>query len=328
MSETTERAEATEAEPGEAAATSDPVDEGAPSDPAAGTGPLRAAVGLLRTARPRQWVKNVLVFAAPFTAGLITDGGVLLDAAIAFVAFSLVASSVYLVNDVVDVEADRAHPTKCKRPIAAGVVPVSLAYAAAAVLLGAGIAIGLLADWRLAIVLGVYEAVQLGYCYGLKHQPVIDLAIVGSGFLMRSIAGGVAAGIILSQWFLLVTAFGSLFMVAGKRYAEVELFERTGAKIRSSLKKYSGSYLRFVWATSAAILIMSYALWAFELQQRAGGSVWAVVSLVPFVVAVLRYAVDVDSGNAGEPEEIALRDRALQILGASWVVTLGLSFYL
>ncbi|WP_116049015.1 decaprenyl-phosphate phosphoribosyltransferase [Amycolatopsis palatopharyngis] len=291
-------------------------------------GPVGVALGVLRTARPRQWVKNVLVFAAPFTAGLIGEGGVLLDAVIAFVAFSLVASSVYLINDAIDVEADRAHPTKRNRPIAAGVVPVPVAYVAAVVFFLAGMGVGLLANPKLLIVLGVYEAVQLGYCFGLKHQPVIDLAIVGSGFLMRSIAGGVAADIALSQWFLLVTAFGSLFMVAGKRYAEIMLFERTGAKIRSSLKKYSGSYLRFVWATSAAILIMSYCLWAFELQQRAADSVWAVVSMVPFVVAVLRYAVDVDGGNAGEPEEIALRDRVLQVLGASWVVTLVISFYL
>lgn len=291
-------------------------------------GLARTALGVLKTARPRQWVKNVLVFAAPFTAGLVGEGDVLLDAAIAFVAFSLVASSVYLINDAIDVEADRAHPTKRNRPIAAGIVPVPLAYVAAVVFFLAGMGIGLLANPKLLIVLGVYEAVQLGYCFGLKHQPVIDLAIVGSGFLMRSIAGGVAAEIALSQWFLLVTAFGSLFMVAGKRYAEIMLFERTGAKIRSSLKKYSGSYLRFVWATSAAILIMSYCLWAFELQQQADQSVWPVVSMVPFVVAVLRYAVDVDGGNAGEPEEIALRDRVLQVLGASWVATLVVSFYL
>ncbi|SFQ44335.1 decaprenyl-phosphate phosphoribosyltransferase [Amycolatopsis arida] len=290
-------------------------------------GPVGTALGVVRTARPRQWVKNVLVLAAPFTAGQITNAAVLLDAAVAFVAFSLVASSIYLVNDAVDVEADRAHPTKRHRPIAAGIVPVPVAYAAAVVFFLGGMAVGLVADPRLLIVLGVYEAVQLGYCFGLKHQPVVDLAIVGSGFLMRLIAGGVAAGIALSQWFLLVTAFGSLFMVAGKRYAEIMLYERTGAKIRSSLKKYSASYLRFVWATSAAILIMSYCLWAFEQQQRAAEAVWTVVSIVPFVVAVLRYAVDVDEGNAGEPEEIALRDRVLQVLGAVWVVTLFLSFY-
>ncbi|MBK1784371.1 decaprenyl-phosphate phosphoribosyltransferase [Prauserella cavernicola] len=311
MSETTERAEV-----------------GTDATPASKKGPVGIAFGVVKTARPRQWVKNVLVLAAPFTAGEIANLGVLAEALVAFVAFSLVASSVYLINDAVDVEADRAHPTKRNRPIAAGIVPVPVAYVSAVGFFAAGCAISLIADWRLLIVLLVYEAIQLGYCFGLKHQPVVDLAIVGSGFLMRLIAGGVATGIALSQWFLLVTAFGSLFMVAGKRYAEIMLFERTGAKIRSSLKKYSASYLRFVWATSAAILIMSYSLWAFEQQQRMDGTVWSVISMVPFVIAVLRYAVDVDGGNAGEPEEIALRDRVLQVLGASWIITLVFSYYL
>jgi decaprenyl-phosphate phosphoribosyltransferase len=298
--------------------------------PAPKTGPLALVRGVIKTARPRQWVKNVLVFAAPFFVFSKSHDrtGLLLEAIVAFVAFSLVASSVYLINDAIDVEADREHPTKRNRPIAAGIVPVPVAYVAAVVFFGLGLGVSFLAHPQLAIVLGVYEAVQLGYCFGLKHQPVVDLAIVGSGFLMRSVAGGVASGIALSQWFLLVTAFGSLFMVAGKRYAEIMLFERTGAKIRSSLKKYSSSYLRFVWATSAAILIMSYCLWAFDLRAISDNSVWAVVSMVPFVVAVLRYAVDVDSGNAGEPEEIALNDRVLQVLGATWIITLFLSFYL
>ncbi|MEV4051375.1 decaprenyl-phosphate phosphoribosyltransferase [Amycolatopsis sp. NPDC049688] len=303
----------------------------APETPdAVARGPLGLVGGVIKTARPRQWVKNVLVFAAPFFAfSKSTDRtGLLIDAIIAFVAFSLTASSVYLINDAIDVEADRAHPTKRNRPIAAGIVPVPVAYGAAVVFFLAGLGVSFLASWQLAVVLGVYEAVQLGYCFGLKHQPVVDLAIVGSGFLMRSIAGGVAGGIALSQWFLLVTAFGSLFMVAGKRYAEIMLFERTGAKIRSSLKKYSASYLRFVWATSAAILIMSYCLWAFEIRQTEHNSVWALISMVPFLVAVLRYAVDVDGGIAGEPEEIALKDRILQVLGASWVITLFLAFYL
>ncbi|MDQ3579213.1 MAG: decaprenyl-phosphate phosphoribosyltransferase [Actinomycetota bacterium] len=285
--------------------------------------------GLIRTARPRQWVKNVLVLAAPFAANRIFERDVLFDAAIAFVAFCLVSSSVYLVNDAIDVDADRQHPTKRNRPIAAGIVPVPLAYATAAVLFVASMGIGLFAGWSLLIVLAVYAAVQLGYCLGLKHQPVIDLCIVASGFLLRSIAGGVAAGIVLSQWFLLVTAFGSLFMVSGKRYAEIMLFEKTGAKIRSSLSKYSSSYLRFVWATSSAIMITTYALWAFEIRERSDhNSIWAVISIVPFVIAVLRYAVDVDEGNAGEPEEIALKDRVLQILGASWLACLALSIYL
>ncbi|WP_436493156.1 decaprenyl-phosphate phosphoribosyltransferase [Actinokineospora sp. HUAS TT18] len=287
------------------------------------------AVGLLRTARPRQWVKNVLVLAAPFAANRILDPAVLTDAGIAFVAFCLVSSAVYLVNDAIDVESDRAHPVKRNRPIAAGIVPVPLAYVLAGVLLVLSLGIGFLAGWQLVVVLSVYAAVQLGYCLGLKHQPVIDLCIVASGFLLRAIAGGVAAAIPLSQWFLLVTAFGSLFMVSGKRYAEITLFEQTGAKIRASLSKYSSSYLRFVWATSAAIMITTYCLWAFEIRERSPhNSVWAVISIVPFVVAVLRYGVDIDQGGAGEPEDIALKDRALQILGAAWIACLGLSVYL
>jgi decaprenyl-phosphate phosphoribosyltransferase len=288
--------------------------------------------GLVRTARPRQWVKNVLVLAAPFAAyaaNPVFHVDVVIDAAIAFVAFCLVASAVYLINDAIDAEADRAHPTKRNRPIAAGIVPVKLAYAAAGVLFLASFAVSMVSSWRLLVVIGVYAAVQIGYCLGLKHQPVIDLCIVASGFLLRAIAGGAAAGLPLSQWFLLVTAFGSLFMVAGKRYAEIVLYERTGAKIRASLSKYSASYLRFVWATSAAIMIMTYSLWAFEIRQRTGThSVWAVISIVPMVVAVLRYAVDVDGGNAGEPEDIALRDRVLQVLGASWVVCVALFAFL
>jgi len=291
-------------------------------------GTLPAIVGLARGMRPRQWVKSVLVFAAPFTAGEIADGAVLLSALIAAVAFTLAAAAVYLINDVVDLDADRAHPTKRHRPIASGTVPVPAAVATAVVLFAGSVAVSVLADWRLTVVIGVYVLAQLGYCFGLKHQPVVDLAIIAFGFLSRAIAGGVAAGLLLSQWFLLVMAFGSLFMVAGKRYAEIVLVERTGAEIRASLRKYSASYLRFVWAISSAIMIMSYALWAFGLQQHSDGSVWAVISIVPFVVAVLRYAVDVDAGNAGEPEEIALHDRVLEVLGASWVVCLALVFYL
>src|SRR5699024_2067954 len=159
--------------------------------------------------RPRQWMKNLLVFAAPFTAGGITDGAVLFSGLVAVVAFTLVASAVYLVNDVVDAAADRSHPTKCRRPIASGAVPVRVAVTVAWVLFGGGMAVGLFAGWRLLLVLAGYVALQLGYSFGLKHQPVVDLAIVAAGFLLRAVAGGVAAGLPLSQWFLLVTAFGS-----------------------------------------------------------------------------------------------------------------------
>lgn len=267
------------------------------------------------------------MLAAPAAAHAIDSVTVLSGALVAFVAFSMAASAIYLVNDSMDVAADRVHPTKCKRPIAAGIVPVPLAFATAALLLIGALLVSTLATVQLTILIAVYGGVQLAYCFGLKHQPVIDLCIVASGFLMRAVAGGAATDIHLSQWFLLVIGFGSLFMVAGKRYAEIQLSERTGAKIRKSLEGYTASYLRFVWAISAAILIMTYGLWAFEIQERSN-SIWSVVSMIPFVIAVLRYSVDVDSGNGGEPTEMVLNDHVLQILGVAWAVSLALGYYL
>lgn len=206
-------------------------------------------------------------------------------------------------------------------------VAPQLALTVAIALFVASIGVSFLASPDLAIVTAVYIAVQVAYCLWLKHQPVVDIAIVASGFLLRAIAGGAAAGIELSQWFLLVAAFGSLFMVAGKRYAEFHLAERTGAKVGKSLERYTASYLRFVWTLSATVLIMTYSLWAFQLSQI-NQSRWPIISLVPFVVAVLRYAVDVDGGNGGEPEEIATGDRVLQVLGGCLVLTLIAAIYL
>jgi decaprenyl-phosphate phosphoribosyltransferase len=289
--------------------------------------PMTVARGVLRTMRPRQWVKNVLVLAAPFVSGDLLRQSIAIELAVAFVAFSLAASGIYLINDANDVAADRAHPTKRNRPIAAGIVPPALAMAVAAVLLAGSLALSVLASVQLVVVLAVYIVVQLAYCYWLKLQAVLDICIVASGFLLRAIAGGAATGIVLSQWFLLVAGFGSLFMVAGKRYAELMLAERTGAKIRKSLESYSASYLRFVWALSATVLITTYSLWAFDIGIERHNTMWSVISIVPFVIAVLRYSVDVDSGNGGEPEEIALGDRVLQVLALVWVATLTLAVY-
>jgi decaprenyl-phosphate phosphoribosyltransferase len=285
--------------------------------------PSSLPAAIVKAIRPRQWVKNLLVLAAPLAAlGGTAEydyRNVLFKVSIAFVVFCMAASSIYLVNDARDVEADRAHPTKQFRPIAAGVLPVGLAYSIATALAVACLALSWWLTPKLALVMAVYLAVQLAYCFGLKHQAVLDICIVSSGFLIRAIAGGVAAGIPLSQWFLLVMAFGSLFMAAGKRYAELQLAERTGAKIRKSLESYTSTYLTFVWTLSATAVVLCYGLWAFERDGNDGS--WFVVSMIPFTIAILRYAVDVDGGLAGEPEEIALRDHVLQLLALAWIGT-------
>lgn len=287
--------------------------------------PPNPIAGVLTAMRPQQWIKNVLVVAAP----LATLGGhaqydyqdVFVKVTIAFLTFCLAASSIYLVNDAQDAEADRQHPTKRLRPIAAGVVSPATAYGVAVVLAAAALTISFMTVPALGAVISVYLVIQLGYCLGLKHQAVFDICIVSSAYLIRAIAGGVATGIPLSQWFLLVMAFASLFMVAGKRYAELQLAEETGAKIRQTLEIYTSSYLRFVWTMSASAVIVFYGLWAFERDGHSG--YWFATSLIPVTLAILRYAIDVDRGMAGEPEDIVYRDRVIQMQGLAWIGCIG-----
>ncbi len=282
---------------------------------------------LIRACRPGEWTKNILVLAAPTAAGIAFQPQAVLEMVVAVIAFTLASSGIYLVNDAVDVEADRAHATKRRRPVASGVLPVRTAWTAAFVLLPGALVISALLTWQLLVVVAIYVIVQLWYCLGMKHEPVIELTSVASGFLLRAIAGGVATHVALSQWFLVVAGFGSLFMAAGKRYAEMRLVQDTGAAIRPVLRRYTPSYLRFVWTLSAGVLVTSYALWAFTIHHATSNG-WSAVSIVPFVVALLRYAVDIDSGAAGAPEEVLLHDRLLMLLGGIWAVCFMGSVYL
>jgi decaprenyl-phosphate phosphoribosyltransferase len=289
---------------------------------------MSVVAALLRGMRPRQWLKNTLVVAAPFVAGRLLEPFVLGRVALAFAAFCLAASGVYLVNDALDAEDDRLHPRKRDRPVAAGLVSPAAAVAVAAALLLGAVAVAWAATPELVVVLLVYELLQLAYCLWLKHEPVLDIVVVATGFLLRAVAGGAATGIDLSQWFLLAASFGSLFMVAGKRYSEHRLaHEFPGGVSRRSVQRYSATYLRFVWSLSAAVLIMTYGLWAFEIR-AATHSMWAPISMAPFVLAVLRYAVNVDDGHAGEPEDIALSDHVLQLVALAWLGTLAAGLYL
>lgn len=278
--------------------------------------------------RPRQWVKNVLVATAPLAAGELFRLQVLGQVALAFIAFCLVSATVYLVNDVRDVEEDRQHPRKRFRPIAAGELRPQAAVVLAVVTGVLGLGLAFAVALPLGVTLLVYVLLQMLYSAFLKHLPVVDLAMVASGFLLRAIAGGVATGILLSQWFLLVAAFGSLFMVAGKRYSEIKALG-SEAGTRRSLERYSESYLRFTWMLAAAMVLISYSLWAFENPgEHALGIPWTAISIGPFTLGLLQYALEVDLGNAGEPEDVVLHDRVLQGIGLVWLVTISVAVFL
>ena len=281
----------------------------------------------VRAVRPRQWVKNLLVLAAPLAAGRLLEPAVIKGTALAFVAFCLISAAVYLVNDVRDVAEDRQHPTKRFRPIAAGELKPATALVLATVLGACGLALGFVVSMPLGITMVIYVSLQLLYSAYLKHLPVVDLAMVASAFLLRAIAGGVATGIPLSQWFLLVAAFGSFFMVAGKRYSEMKALGGE-AGTRRSLTRYSESYLRFAWMMAAVMVLISYSLWAFE--NRGNGALgvpWTAISIAPFTLALLQYALEVDAGTADEPEEVVLNDRVLQGLGVVWVVVISAAVF-
>lgn len=280
--------------------------------------------------RPRQWLKNVLVFAAPLAAGSIFEPDVLIPSLMAFLSFCLMASATYLVNDVRDVEADRAHPSKRARPIAAGELRPRTAVAVAAALAVAALLVAVSVNVGLFGVVLAYAVFTGAYSMFLKHEPVIELALLAMGFLLRAIAGGVAAELPISPWFLIVAGFGSLFMASGKRFSELVRSDAdavSGMDVsarRRSLDGYTTSYLRFVWGSAAAVTITAYCLWAFEVSQQPASLPWGQWSVLPFVLAILRYAVDVDRGSAEAPEDVVLHDRVLLAMGAVWLVLFAL----
>ena len=285
--------------------------------------------GLVRAARPKQWAKNLLVFAAPGAAGLLDEAAVLADAIIAFGAFCLAASGTYLLNDVADREADARHPTKHTRPIASGAVPPGVATVVGIGLIAAGIGLGFVADWHLSVTVALYVAVTTAYSLWLKHIVILDVVAVASGFVLRAIGGATATGVPVSDWFFIVTSFGSLFVVTGKREGEVgDLGDDTAGDVRATLAVYTDSYLAYLRAVSSGVVFVAYCVWAFETAASSSGSIpWFELSILPFVLAVLRYALLLDRGQGADPEELFFADRPLQLAGLAWAVVYGTAVY-
>jgi len=300
-------------------ATSDRARPG-PEASAEGVRPGVARV-LLKTARPKQWVKNVLVLAAPVSASVVFESGNVVSLIAIFAAYCLGASAVYLLNDSLDVEADRAHPTKRNRPIAAGVVSTRTAMTMSALLAVVALALTITCNLHSVALMAFYLAVNVAYCVRLKHVALVDVLIVASGFVVRAAAGGLAVDIPLSQWFLLTASFGSLFIAVGKRASDIVLVGPEAAKTRKVLDDYPPEYLRFLLVFSASTSALSYGLWAFAALDQSEGVPWPFLSMVTFVFVLLRYAMLVELGRGGEPENVILKDRSAQIGALLFVAT-------
>jgi decaprenyl-phosphate phosphoribosyltransferase len=283
--------------------------------------------GILRALRPKQWLKNVLVAAAPAAAGVLTETDVLVDVGLAFLAFCMVSSATYLLNDIRDVEADRMHPRKRFRAIAAGTVPVRLALALAFLLMPAGFGIAALVRLELLIVVVSYVTLTTAYTLWLKHVEVVDIVAIASGFILRAVAGGAAVDVPLSRWFIIVASFGSLFIVAGKRHGEHIDLDASRGEVRATLAGYSRDYLKYVWTMASGVTIAAYCLWAFEMAPRDSEVPLYELSIVPFVTFMLRYAQLLEAGHGEAPEDVVLGDRVLIALAALWIALFGAGVY-
>jgi decaprenyl-phosphate phosphoribosyltransferase len=290
-------------------------------------------VGLLKLARPKQWAKNVLVFAAPGAAGVLDNRQPLFHSLIAFACFCLAAAGTYYINDARDVEADRLHPKKRYRPVASGAVPVPLAFVMGGLLLVAAVGLSFAASAGLAAAVAGYVVLTTTYSSWLKHVAVVDLVAVAAGFVLRAVGGAVATDVPISNWFFIVTSFGSLFMVTGKRGAEAKEMGSGASSFRAVLGAYTPEFTAYLRSVTSGAVLVAYCLWAFEKADEAarlGGSPdvpWYQLSILPFVMAVLRYALVLDQGKGSAPEEIVLGDRILQLIGLAWVVVFGIGVY-
>jgi decaprenyl-phosphate phosphoribosyltransferase len=272
----------------------------------------------VRAVRVRQWTKNLLVFAAPAAAAALGRPGVLIHVSVAFVVFCLLASGAYLINDARDAPEDRRHPVKRHRPIASGAVPAETAAAVGAIFVALGIWLALAVSVDLCIAACAYAALNVAYTTWLRRVAIADIAAIAGAFVLRALGGGIAAQVPISKWFILVVSFAALFVAAGKRYAD--FLDPETRRSRRVLEQYTAEFLRLVICVSCAGALGAYSLWAFA----AGVPLSRELTIIPFILAMLRYGLLVTSGSGGAPETVIFGDRFMQMTGLAWVVMFGL----
>jgi decaprenyl-phosphate phosphoribosyltransferase len=289
-------------------------------------GPLRA---VLATMRPRQWIKNLLVIAAAGAAGALGHDHVPLRVGLAFVAFCMLASGIYAINDVRDAEEDRRHPRKRFRPVAAWELDARTATALGIGLMIAGIALCAAIRPLLAVVGGGYLALTLSYTLVWRHVLLLDIIAIAGGFVLRAVAGGVASPVTLSRWFLVVVTCAAVFVAAGKRHSELLRTDLSAGPIRARrrvLEAYTLARLRLILVASAAGALIAYVVWAVALPS-VHGVPWRPLTVIPVAVCLIRYGMLIGLGRGESPEDLLLSDRLLQVAGFAWLALFALSVH-
>jgi 4-hydroxybenzoate polyprenyltransferase len=283
---------------------------------------------LLRAMRPKQWTKNGILFFPlaftlneywkPFSPEMFRYGGL---AMLAFIIFCVLSGAVYLINDVADIEQDRLHPTKRKRPIASGKISTKTALIAAAVLAAGSLAAGFVLSVPFGVVAATYFVLQIAYTYVLKHMVLLDVFAIAAGFVLRTVAGAVVMQVAISPWLYLVTVLLSLFLGFSKRRHELILLNDHATNHRQILREYTPELLEEILSVVTSSTVMAYSLYTFTYEKLPKNH--AMMLTIPFVLyGIFRYLYLVHLKNeGGSPEEILLGDRPFLINIILWIVS-------
>ena len=283
---------------------------------------------IIRLLRPQQWIKNLFILVPLFFGGALFDLHALLQGLVAVLAFSLAASSVYCYNDIVDADADRQHPVKCRRPVASGAISPRQAYGLMALMLALAAVVTLLIDGRnmlyVQLVIAFYYVLNMAYCSRLKQYAIIDVCIVAFGFVLRLLAGGLATEIELSKWIVLMTFLITLFMSFAKRRDDVLRMNETGQAPRKNTSRYNLTFINQAITITASVTLVCYIMYTVSPEVTEHfSSPYLYLTSIFVLLGLLRYIqIAVVDQKSGDPTKIILHDHFTQLIVVLW----GLSF--
>lgn len=289
---------------------------------------------LLKLIRPHQWLKNVFVMIPMFFGGSLLDPSDIRASVVTFFAFSFIASSVYCFNDIIDVEADRRHPVKCKRPIASGAISVRSAWALMALMFLLSVGTVFLLDTythviNVGLVILIYYILNILYCSKLKQYAIVDVCIIAFGFVLRVLAGGFATDIALSKWLVLMTFLLTLFLSFAKRRDDVLRMNETGEPPRKNTIRYNLTFINQAITITASVTLVCYIMYTVspEVVNRFHSDLLYLTSVF-VLLGLLRYIqITVVDKRSGDPTKMMLRDRFTQCVVLLWAFTFLVLIY-
>jgi len=283
----------------------------------------------LKLMRPHQYIKNIFIFVPLFFALQITNTELLVQAFYGFIAFSLSASAVYILNDYQDIKEDKQHPKKKFRPLASGVISKPQGIILMTILFTSGFALMSYVSMQASIILAIYVIMNIAYSFYLKHVSIVDITIIAVGFVLRLFVGSAVTGIPLSMWIVIMTFLLALFMALAKRRDDVLIYERTGKKMRKVIDGYNLQFLDTAMAIMASIVIVSYLMYttSAEVVQRVGSEYLYLTSLF-VIIGIMRYLkMTYIHKDSSSPTKIILKDLFTQLILLAWIVSFAWILY-